>query len=72
MENYILKDGREITVSEMMCIVEHYEIQCTMEYLRENYEIPEEKLKLIASEVRRYMNKYGYTEIEATEKILNK
>ena len=72
MENLKFKTraGVEVELDDIdMCKVhQHYEEQCTADYLRENNEDwSEDKVQEIAIETRRQMFKYGYDEEEAIE-----
>lgn len=59
----------ELTMSEMADIHQFYEAACTAEYLMENYECvkSEEEALILGYEVRRTMDKYGLSEIEAID-----
>ena len=53
---------------EMHKVHQHYIVQCTADYLRENNpNWTEDKVQAIAIETRRQMLKYDYTEDEAIE-----
>ena len=72
MENLKFKTRKgveiELDAFDMSIIHQHYEEQCTADYLRENYEDwSEEKVQDIAIETRRQMDKYGYDEEEAID-----
>lgn len=71
MKNYVLPNGTEIDEYQMMCIKNYYEEQRTMEVIIDNYDIPEDKAKMLAFEVREYMDDEECTEIEAIEHIVN-
>lgn len=71
MKNYVLPNGTEIDEYQMMCIKNYYEEQLTMEFIIDNYDIPEEKAKMLAFEVREYMDDEECTETEAIEHIVN-
>ena len=71
IKNYVLPNGTEIDVYEMIKIKNYYEEQETIEILVENYNIPEGKAKMLAFEVREYMKDEECTEIEAIEYIRN-
>lgn len=61
----------ELTEDDMLSIHQHFEVQCTAYYLRENHEYwSEEKVQNIASETRRQMDSYGYDEDEAIEEVI--
>lgn len=72
MKNWKFKisSGQEVLLSEddMLMIHQHFELQCTADYLRENNpDWPEEKVQMIASETRRQIDKYGLDEEDAIE-----
>jgi len=72
--NINLHNGISVSLNEneMYTIKEHYEIQCTADYLRGKYtDWSEEKIQEIATMVRYYMNKYDYTEKEEIYEVLN-
>ena len=61
----------ELDEMEMQTIHDYYEIQCTADYIRENYgELSEEEIQKIATEVRRQMYKYGFDENEAIREVM--
>ena len=64
--------GITLDMCDMQRVHENYEIYCTAEYLMENYAITKENALKVASTVRKFMDKYGYTEEEAINEILNK
>lgn len=68
---YVIK-GVTLDMCDMAIIKQTYEIYCTTEYLMDNYELNEEQALRYAADVRRLMDKYGYTEDEAIDEILNK
>lgn len=71
MKNYVLKNGVEITPEEMSQIHEHYEIECTTEYILENYnDINEETARDLAREAVEKMNDYHLSEEEAVSEIM--
>lgn len=70
MKNYKLPNGTELGPEEMSDIHRYYEIQCTADYLIENHKVPEDEAEEKAEEVRRMMDKYGFTEEEAIDEIL--
>lgn len=61
--------GITLDMSEMSQVNFYYEAACTAEYLLDNYEVSEEKALDYGYEVRRLMNKYGYSEEEAIEEL---
>lgn len=71
MENFLLKTKLgiiSIDEYDMHRIHKFYEIQCTMEYLKNTYEDwSKSKIEAIAYETRRLMDKYEYTEEEAID-----
>lgn len=71
IKNYVLPNGTEIDEHQMMCIKNYYEEQCTMEVIIDNYDISEEKAKMLAFEIREYMDEENCTETEAIEYIMN-
>ncbi len=71
---FVTSKGIEIELSEsdMAYIAQHYEAQCTADYLRSEHEDwPEEKVQAIARETRQQMNKYGYDEDDAIEEAIS-
>ena len=72
MENFKFKTRAGIEVElddiDMHRVHEHYQEQCTADYLRENNrDWSEDKVQSIAYETRRQMFKYDYTEEEAID-----
>jgi len=65
--------GITLTASELSEIDRYYEAACTAVYLLDNFEqVKTEKQALeLGYEVRRKMNKYGYSEDDAIEEVLN-
>ena len=61
--------GIVLTAGELCEISEYYEQACTAEYLIDNYELTEDTAMQLASDVRREMNKYGFTEEDAIEEV---
>lgn len=63
--------GIELTMSDMVDIHEYYGAACTAEYLMENYECikSEEEALILGYEVRRTMDRYGLSEIEAIDHL---
>ncbi len=58
---------------DLMECHQYYEAACTAEYLMENYDITDEDTAMhLAYDVRRLMNKYGYNEEEAIDKVLER
>ena len=56
-------------MSDIHC---HYNVQCTAEYVAENYpNLTEEEAEEVAAEVRYQMDKYGLEELEAIETVMN-
>lgn len=70
MKNYKIK-GIELDVYDMIQIKNYYEEQCTMEFLLENYDLTEEKAKKLAYEVRCKMDKYGISEDDAIQELID-
>lgn len=64
--------GVTLDMCDMQRVKEAYEIYCTAEYLMENYELNEKQALSYASDVRRLMFKYDYTEEEAIYEVLEK
>ena len=62
--------GITLDESELCEIHSYYEIDCTAEYLLDNYDMDEENAIETATEVRRLMNKYGYDEEDAISEVL--
>ncbi len=62
--------GITLNECDMQKIKEYYEVCCTAEYLIENYKFETEFAFEIATEVRRIMFKYEYSEDEAITKVL--
>ena len=67
---YVIK-GVTLGENEMRDIHQYYEILCTAEYLLENYDFSEGVAMELASQIRRYMDKYDVTESEAICVILS-
>ncbi len=65
--------GITLDASDLCKINTYYEAACTAEYLLDNYEQieSEEQAMDIGYEVRRMMNKYGYSEDEAIDEVMN-
>ena len=61
--------GIVLTAGEMCEINEYYEQACTAEYLLDNYDLSEKQAMQLAADVRREMNKYGFTECDAIEEV---
>lgn len=60
-----------LTMDEMSRICEYYRVASTAEYVMENYNISDEDAALkIGHDVRRLMDKYGYTEDEAIMEVI--
>lgn len=72
MKNYVLKNGTEIDICEMINIINYYEKECTKEFLLENDYATENNADEMASEVRRIMNKCGFTEENAIFEVIEK
>lgn len=74
MENLKIKTSIGIEVElndiDMMHICKYYEVQCTADYLRDNYDWDEDKIQTIAEEVRELMADYGYCEEEAIDEAI--
>ena len=68
---YTIK-GITLSVSDLIDINRYYEAACTAEYLLENYEqvTSEEQAMELGYEVRRKMDKYGYSEEDAIDMVL--
>lgn len=68
---YTIK-GITLSVSDLIDIDRYYEAACTAEYLLENYEqvTTEEQAMELGYEVRRKMDKYGYSEEDAIDEVL--
>lgn len=64
--------GVELSMVDMQLISEKYRIFSTMEFVMENYSIidTEEKAYNVARRARELMGKFGYSEEEAVEIIL--
>lgn len=79
MKNYVLKNGTEISVSEMIDIINYYEFECTKEYLVENYLeelsekeiVTENEINNIVNKIRKYIDDYGYSEEDAIYEVLS-
>ena len=71
MKNYVLPNGTEINREEMSLIHEYYEIECTTEYILENYDINEETARDLAREAVEKMNDYHLSEEEAVDEIMD-
>lgn len=63
--------GVTLDVGDLIEIHRYYEAACTAEFVMENYEVSDEVQALqIGYDVRRLMDKYDYTELEAIDKIM--
>ena len=62
--------GVTLDMCDMNRVKEQYEIYCTAEYLIENYQIEEQEAIRLASDVRRFMDKYGFDEVDAIYEVL--
>ena len=64
--------GITLSVSDLIAIDRYFEAACTAEYLLENYEqvTTEEQAMELGYEVRRKINKYGYSEEDAIDEVL--
>lgn len=63
--------GITLDVGDLIEIHRYYEAACTAEFVMENYEVSDEVQALqIGYDVRRLMNQYDYTELEAIDKIM--
>ena len=63
--------GITLDVYDLINIHEYYEAACTAEFVMENYEVSDEVQALqIGYDVRRLMDKYDYSELEAIDKIM--
>ena len=63
--------GITLDVGDLVEIHRYYEAACTAEFVMENYEVSDEDQALqIGYDVRRLMDKYGYTELEAIDKVM--
>lgn len=64
--------GITLSVSDLIDIDRYYEAACTAEYLLDNYEqvTTEEQAMELGYEVRRKMDKYGYSEEDAIDEVL--
>lgn len=71
MKNYILSNGTEINREEMSLIHEHYEIECTTEYILEKYDMSETTARDLAREAVEKMNDYYLSEEIAVEEVMN-
>lgn len=72
---FILQNGSEAELCDidMQNIHEYYELQCTADYIRENYpNLTEEEIQKYAADIRAGMDKYGYSENEAAAIIITK
>lgn len=64
-------DKVELTEGDMFRIHQHYQVQCTADYLRENHaDWDELKVQMVAKEARNLMITCDYTEDEAIEAAL--
>lgn len=69
--NKLYENRFNLTREQMQEIHDDYEIFCTAEYLIENYHVlNENKAIALASDIRRCMDKYDYTEKKAIEEVL--
>lgn len=61
----------ELTMGDMCAVSQFYEACCTAEYLIDNGRVKDGEVAFeVGCEVRRLMDKYGYTEDEAIEEAL--
>lgn len=64
--------NQEFNMCELMYLSNCYQVMCTMEYLLDNEMVAEEEQAYIyAVNIRSLMQKYGYTEQEAINKIFS-
>jgi hypothetical protein len=70
MKNYVLENGMELDVCEMIKIKNHYERECTKEFILDNYDYSDEEATKLACEIRDYMDDYEVTETDAIQIIL--
>ena len=70
MKKYILNNGIELDIYEMMNIKNHYEKECTKEYILENFDYTDEEAERLAFEVREMMSDEDITETEALQSVL--
>jgi len=71
MFTYFIK-GITLTMEDMAQIHPYYEAACTAEYVMENYGITDDDNALaIGHEVRRQMDKFGWSEEEAISHVLS-
>lgn len=61
--------GKTYTMDELCFLHKQYEVLCTAEYLIENKGLDEKEAKQRAADVRRIMDKYGFSEEAAIEEI---
>ena len=61
--------GKFYTMDELCYLHQQYEILCTAEYLMESRDLSEQEALQKASEVRRLMDKYDFSEDEAIKEI---
>ena len=65
--------GITLNMYDLIEIHKYYEAACTAEYLMDNYDIAEELEALeLGYEVRELIDRYGYDEEEASEKVMSK
>lgn len=62
--------GITLDMTDMMLIHKYYEAACTAEYLVERHNISEADAFQLGCDVRRYMDKYDYTEEEAINEVM--
>ena len=62
--------GITLNERDMYDITEYYEAACTAEYLMNNYNVTEEEAMEFGYEIRRLMDKYGYTEEDAIYEVM--
>ncbi len=64
--------GMKLTMTDMSAIDRYYKTACTAEFILDNYPIIESWGEAVsyATEARRLMDKYDYTEIEAVETVM--
>ena len=63
--------GITLDVGDLINIHAYYEAACTAEFVMDNYKVSDEVQALqIGYDVRKLMDKYDYSELEAIDKVM--
>lgn len=66
-----LNDGRKLCVTELVEINNIFNILCTAEYIKDNYNLTDKKAVGLAEIIRAIMDKYNISEEEAINKVFS-